>query len=107
MALTDDQKTASREARRAIKEAKEAGSKLSAIRTIRSLKADDDVVMVDAGGAFDTSPGVAALKQAPKSALKQPQVFHINMTQPGESKKVSYADDDKKPAAKGGAKRKL
>ena len=104
MALTDDQKTASRDARRAIKEAKEAGSEVSAIRTIRSLKLDNNVVMEDADEAFDTSPGVAALKPAlkpaPKSALKQPQVFHLNMTQRGEPKQVSYAGDDRKPAAK-------
>ena len=61
--------------------------------------------------AFDASPAVASLKPAPKSALKQPQVFQINMTQRGESKKVTYNDDvddgDKKPAAKGGVKRKF
>ena len=102
MALTDDQKTASRDARRAVKEAKESGSELSAIRTIRTITAGKD-------GAFDASPTVATLKPAPKSALKQPQVFHINMTQRGESKKVTDADadGDKKPAAQGGVKRKL
>ena len=101
MALTDDQKTASRDARRAVKEAKEAGTELSAIRTIRTITAARD-------GSFDASPAVATLKPAPKSALKQPQVFQINMTQRGASKKVTYNDDvemedadgDKKPAAK-------
>jgi len=101
MALTDDQKTASRDARRAVKEAKEAGTELSAIRTIRTITAARD-------GSFDASPAVATLDPAPKSALKQPQVFQINMTQCGASKKVTYNDDvdmedadgDKKPAAK-------
>ena len=64
MALTNDQKTASRDARRAVKEAKEAVSEVSAIRTIRTITVDDDVVMEDADGAFDTSPSVAALKPA-------------------------------------------
>jgi hypothetical protein len=105
MALTDKQKTASRDARRTVKEAKEAGSKVSAIRTIRTMTVDDNVVMEDADGVFDDSPSVAALKPAPKSALKNPPVknppvFHINMTQRGESKQVSYTKDDGKPAAK-------
>ena len=55
MALTDDQKTASRDARRAVKEAKEAGTEISDIRTIRMITAARD-------GSFDASPAVATLK---------------------------------------------
>jgi hypothetical protein len=56
--------------------------------------------MEDVEGVFDASPSVAAVKTALKSALKKPTVFHINMAQRGESKHVSYIEDDRKPTAK-------
>jgi hypothetical protein len=84
LALTEDQKTASREARMSAAEKKKAGNEggdsdtvsLRAITTVHDVAGD--VVMED---VEDVLASVVALKAVPKFALKRPTVVNIYMTQ--------------------------